>query len=149
MKRNKYTIIIAVIIVLGVIGYFSNDQKAEEKEEPKKEIEYSIYQQWTIPNGGYSKLIVIDKKYKNREDLVSLIDKIKSDTKSDRNALIWVYDDEKAASMFKNINSLSETDVKYYDDHFLASYTRNINSGYHQVEIMPEGLNGKIETIKF
>ena len=149
MKRNKNTIIIAVILVLGVIGYFSNNQKTEEKDKSEKGIKYSIYHQWAIPNEGYGKLIVIDKKFRNREDLIALINKIKFDTKSDRNAFIWVYDDEKAAAMFKNIDSLSETDLKYYDNHFLADYTKNINTGYHQVSIMPEGSNGKIETIKF
>jgi len=149
MKRNKNTIIIAVILVLGVIGYFSNNQKTEEKDKSEKGIKYSIYHQWAIPNEGYGKLIVIDKKFRNREDLIALINKIKSDTKSDRSAFIWVYDDEKAAAMFKNIYSLSETDLKYHDNHFLADYTKNINTGYHQVSIMPEGSNGKIETIKF
>jgi len=149
MKGNKTKLIIAVIIVLGIIGYFSNTSKSDDKTNISKTIEYSIYQKWSIPNGGYSKLIVIDKKYRNREDLIALADTLKADTKNDRNAFIWVYDDEKAAAMFKNIATLSDEDIKYYDIHFLANYTRNINSGYHQVEIMPEGLNGKIETIKY
>jgi hypothetical protein len=148
MKGNKKKLIIAGIVILGIIGYFSSSEKQDSKNNTKT-IEYSLYQKWAIPNGGYSKLIVIDKKYRNREDLVALIEIIKSDTKNDRNAFVWVYDDEKAASLFKNISNASEEDVNYYDIHFLASYTRNINSGYHEAEIMPDGLNGKIETIKY
>ena len=57
---------------------------------------YKIVEQWRIPNGGFGKAIVI-KANPTEAELRSLGEKLKQDTKNDRNAFIFVYDDAHAA----------------------------------------------------
>ena len=37
--------------------------------------------------------------------------------------------------------------MKWHDDHFIGSYFRNINTGYHKVTIHLQGINGDVKAI--
>jgi len=96
-------------------------------------------------------VIVIQAANANEAQLRALGEELKVDTRGDRNAFISVFSDKRAAGMRLAAirDALSKTDAKFYDDHFVAGYTRNINTGYHTYTIMPSGLNGPQVEVKY
>jgi hypothetical protein len=56
-------------------------------------VSYRVIEEWTIPNGGYGRIIVIDPMHRNEKKMRILGDQLRSDTKKDRNAFVFVYDD--------------------------------------------------------
>lgn len=150
-------------VVTGIFATFlllSNSSKSKPNTSPqpteniKKEISYEIIKRWTIPNGGEGKVIVISPNNFNEADMVTLGDKLKSDTKNDRNAFIFIFTDKKAAEMRDRLssttNSLTKMEADYYDKHYVGDYSRNINSGYHQFTIYFDGVMGtNNKTIKY
>lgn len=115
-------------------------------EPTRDEVTYEIYEEWEIPNGGYGRVILVNPKFRNETDLRILGDKLIQLSKPDRNAFMWVYDDVRAAQLRKNID-FTEDEEAIYDPHFLLVYMRNINTGYHQLDIMVDGLDGDRITI--
>ena len=113
-----------------------------QAQEPMKEIEYQIIHEWVINNGGYGRVLLIDPKFRNENDLKKLGEEIKDTTLNDRNAFVFVYDDIKAAQMQENVMNLNEDDGAFYDEHFVLTYSKNINTGLNQLVIMVDGLNG-------
>jgi len=78
-------------------------------------------------------------------------EQLRYDTRADRNAFIEVYSDKRAALIRRSVlNELaSKKDVRFYDDHYVGSYGRNINTGYHEFAITPNGLNGHQIEVKY
>lgn len=111
---------------------------------PAAQIPYEVVEQWSIPNGGYGRVVVIDPKYKNEKDMRNLAQRLKRDTYQDRNAFITVFDDKVAASrrMAAIKDQLGKKELAHYDAHMIGNYARNINTGYHKFQIMLKGLNG-------
>jgi hypothetical protein len=107
-------------------------------------VPWRIVEQWTIPNGGYGRAIVIDSAHANEADLRILGDELRDLTANDRNAFIWVYSDSTAAKLRRVVgdDSISKARVDSYDRHSVGSYFRNANNGLHELTIMPEGLTG-------
>jgi hypothetical protein len=125
-------------------------QNTEALSQPVSEaVDYQLVRQWEIPNGGYGRVLFIDPKFRNETDLRKLGDQLRDLTQDDRNAFVWVYDDIKAAQMYENAMELNEADGAFYDEHFILTYTRNINTGFHQLVIMVDGLNGEAITIDY
>ena len=86
-KKIKWIItgiFILLLIASSVTG--GNKQTTQVETKVKKDINYEIIKTWSIPNGGQGKVIVISPNYLNDEDMVLLGDKLKEDTKQDRNA---------------------------------------------------------------
>lgn len=130
----------------------STPASIEETVAPRKEISYEIVKQWEIPNEGYGKVIVIPPDYLNEEDMATLGNKLKDDTKNDRNAFIFVYTDKKAANLRDRIfdENLPESEREFYDTHFVANYKKNANSGFHEFTIYFDGVMGSNQkTISF
>ncbi len=73
----------------------------EAREQARPSISYRIVREWSIPNGGYGREVVIDPVHRNEKDMKALGDQFRQDTKNDRNAFITVYDDEKACACEK------------------------------------------------
>jgi len=114
-----------------------------------EKVTYQIIREWDMPNGGYGRVLFVDPKYRHENDLKKLGDELKELTKDDRNAFVWVYDDLKAAQMQENAMELNEADGAFYDKHFILTYKRNINTGFHQLVIMVDGLGGNAITIDY
>jgi hypothetical protein len=114
-------------------------------------VPYRIIEEWTVPNGGYVRIIVIDPVHRNEQDMRELGDSLRYDTKDDRNAVVFVYDDEKAARMRKDAlaEQLSEQDLADHDTHMIGHYTRNINSGFHALNIVLDGIDGPSIEVKY
>lgn len=102
-------------------------------------IPYSVVKEWSIPNGGHGKVILIDSLQRNEEALRALGETLRQDTRSDHNAFIFVYDDSASAAMHSKVGDLSESDWTYYSKHNVGSYIRNGNTGYHKFEVSTGG----------
>lgn len=119
-----------------------------------KSITYEVVKSWKIPNGGEGKLVVISPDLVNETEMLALGEKLKEDTKRDRNANISVYTNTKAANLRERLSSetnpLTKEEDEYYNTHFIAQYDRNINTGYHQFTIYFDGVMGtNHKTIKY
>lgn len=111
---------------------------------------YKVIEEWKIPNGGYGRAVVV-KPNPVESELRALGEKLKQDTKRDRNAFIFIYDDEKAARNRRAAaaDRLAREDLKHYDKHFVGTYFRNGNTGFHQLTITVKGLDGPSVEVKY
>lgn len=116
---------------------------------PKPQARYDIAKRWSIPNSGEGKTIVIPRALANEAGMAILADKLREDTRSDRNAFVCIFDDRKAAEMRDRLNSLTPAERAFYQRHFMGTYLRNINTGHHEMEMHPAGMNGPSRTLKF
>lgn len=108
------------------------------------DLTYRVVAQRPITNGGYSRTIVVNKAGPSESELRALGEKLKKDTKADRNAIVWAYDDERAA---RNRNAalaetLSKKETKHHDRHYVAIYMRIASSGHHEYQYYPKGFDG-------
>ncbi len=118
-------------------------------------IDYQIYKKWSIPNGGEGKVIIISPQNFNASDMALLGLRLNSDTSSDRNAFIFVFTDRKAAVMRdrvlnEGVDKLTSSEQDFYDEHYVAQYTKNGNSNINEFTIYYDGVMGADrDTIKF
>jgi len=155
--------IVAFIVIGSIVGGKSDTLKIDEiiqestqkvEQEKGKEIQptpestptpieksitYQIYKRWSIPNGGKGKLIIISPDLFNEHDMIKLGNKLKEDTKSDRNVVILIYTDAKAAEL--RDESLKKVDEDFYFSHFVGEYIKN-HSGFHELSIYLDGIMG-------
>jgi hypothetical protein len=103
-----------------------------------------VVEQWSIPNGGFGRLIVIPDTAGNEASLRALGEELRYDTREGRNAFVQVYTSARAAAMRHQAirGTLSRRSSAFYDRHFVAQYDRNANTGYHQLTITPKGVDG-------
>jgi hypothetical protein len=111
---------------------------------------YKIVEQWTIPSGGFGRAIVV-RTNPTEAELRALGEKLRHDTRSDRNAFVFVYDDERAARNRRAafIEKLSKSELQHHDRHQVAKYFRNANTGFHELDISVQGLGGPSAKVKY
>jgi len=143
-----------LIVILGMIGKGSStdqkstqsvvQQKVQPTSTPVKVISYEVLQQWDINNGGKGKIILIPADYLNEADMTTLGQKLKSDTKNDKNAFIMVFTDKKAAVLRDKVigDTMTKDEEKFYDTHYVGQYTKNGNSGLNAFAIYYDGVSG-------
>jgi hypothetical protein len=119
-------------------------QGSPAAEPPPHTVDYTIVEQWSIPNGGFGKVVVIPDQAANEASLRALGEQFRYDTRGDRNAFIFVFSDPKAAAMRRAVlaDEASKKNLAVYDRHFVAMYSRNINTGFHRLNMTPKGING-------
>lgn len=166
IKKTKLVLVVLTVLSFVLFGVTSDASKKNISQNnqitvtttpqstptPTKKITYEVVKTWIIPNGGFGKVIVISPEYFNLSDMTLLGEKLKNDHKADRNSFIYIFDDKKAAIMRDKVlsNDISTTDQDYYDKHYLGDYTKNSNSGYHQLTIYFDGVTGTNQkTIKY
>src|SRR3989304_5926064 len=117
LKRELLTALLAVLILLN---------HGSIAQTPASHLSYKVLEQRSIANGGFSRVIVVTKVNPSEADLRALGERLKQDTKSDRNAFIWVYDDERAARNHRAAASakLTKKELQYHDRHYFALYSR-------------------------
>src|SRR6266571_3714411 len=71
------------------------------REVPKPAVVYNVVDEWSIPNGGYGRVVVVDPAQRSEAGLIALADQLRRDTKDDRNAFVFIYDDPRAARLRK------------------------------------------------
>lgn len=130
-----------------------SQQKVQPSPTPvKKTISYEVLQQWNINNGGKGKVVLIPADYLNEVDMTTLGQKLKEDTKNDKNAFIMVFNEKKAAVLRDKIidSTATKDEEKFYDQHYVGQYTKNGNSGFHAFAIYFDGVSGSnIKTINY
>ncbi len=111
---------------------------------------YKIVEQWSIPNGGFGRAIVV-KANPTEAELRALGEKLGQDTRDDRNAFVFIYDDERAARNRHAAFSekLAKAELRHHDRHQVAKYFRNANTGFHELDITPKGLDGPNTKVKY
>jgi len=112
-------------------------------------VAYKVVEQWSVPNGGYGRVVVIDPKQRSEAGLRALAEKLRRDTAADRNAFVFIYDNARAASLRKaaNAEKLNKPDTKFHDDHALGSYIRNGNTGFHELNMLLQGPGGPVKRV--
>ena len=127
-------------------GPQSSGAATESTKSPSKEVPYTVVDEWPIPNGGYGRVVLIDPTYRNEAELKRLGSVLQRDTRDDRNAFVFVFDDARAASLRKNVlsDSASDDELEYYHSHFIGTYFRNANTGHHELTILIDGKTKKI-----
>jgi hypothetical protein len=108
--------------------------------------------EWSIPNGGYGQVVVIDRRFNNEQSLRQLGATLKYKGRSARNVFIEVFDDSRAASMRDAAfaETLSRADMAFHDKHKIAFYTKNGTTGFHEFKIAVDGvMSGKWITVNY
>lgn len=128
----------------AVAGQPSEDDRAStgEAAEYKGGVPYRVVKKWGIPNGGYGMVVVIQSEYRNERDMRRLGDTLRHDTRNDRNAIAIIFDDAEAAGMYDRASYLGKDEGSFYESHLIGTYMRNINTGFHALEIMLQGIGG-------
>ena len=139
--------LIICLLILGQVSKVSSSRRLGP--QPATRIQYRIVEEWAIPNGGFGRAIVIDQKDRGEESLRKLGETLKYDTGADRNAFVWIYDDERASKMRRNVPPEGSKDGRFYDAHFVGDYSRNINTGFHRLACFREGGKRPIVEVKY
>lgn len=115
------------------------------------DLAYRIVEQRSIPNGGFARTIVLSKANPSESVLRSLGERLRQDTKGERNAFVWAYDNERAARNRRAAvtESLSKAELQHHDRHYVALYSRNANTGHHEYEYYPKGFGGTFVKVKY
>lgn len=162
LSNTQLLIIVAIIvaIALGVLysstktsGGYSNvatekasssvsGDGADAQSNPAAP-SYTVVEQWSIPNGGFVRVIVV-KANSTEAELRALGEKLKRDTRAERNAIVYVYDDQRAARNRGEAFSenLPKAELQHHDRHRVALYWRNANTGVHELDLTSLGLDG-------
>ena len=155
--KFSYIFCIAFFILVGLIemscGNSENDStnhvnNAEAAIAPET-VKYETFDQWEIPNGGNGKVIIINDSLNTIENLKKIGESLRYETRNGRNVFVVVFNNKKAAAMYHSASTLNDKDGKFYDKHFVAVYNRNINTGYNQLNITKDGLDGKSIEVKY
>lgn len=133
--------IIGLAVFGGIIGLLT-DPDEDGAVPPPTTIEYAVLQEWGIPNGGRGRVVVIDSQYRTEEDLRAFGEQLRWEHRRDRHANIEVFDDERAAGMRDAAlaEELNTRDMAHHDQHKVAFYQKNTNSGHHQLVIAADGV---------
>lgn len=139
---------VAILVSLYLVGSFSSDSDSG-RGTSKTAVAYSVVEEWSITNGGYGRVIVVDPSLRSEAGLLALADQLRRDTRADRNAFVFIYDDRDAAKLRKAAleEQLSDRVMKFHDDHFIGTYFRNANTGFHALTIMLQGVYGPTKRI--
>lgn len=128
----------------GVVVQQKKVQPTSTPTPVKKSVSYEVLQQWDINNGGKGEVVLIPTDYLNEADMTALGQKLKEDTKNDKNAFIMVFTDKKAAVLRDKMidSSMTKDEEKFYDAHYVGQYTKNGNSGLNAFAIYFDGVSG-------
>jgi hypothetical protein len=116
----------------------------ENDTAKKKNIEYTI-----VKSPGLRQVILIDKKHRNRKDMLRLGEQLRQEHAEDSFCFIVVFDNKQAADMMatNSYDSFDEnsTEMKLYRRHMLGTYNKNDRSGLHQFTftLAGAGIGGK------
>ncbi|MCX6739432.1 MAG: hypothetical protein NT098_05305 [Candidatus Parcubacteria bacterium] len=151
-KTRKFLYVLGIFYIFGLIIHDAGKTQPQTQTATttpvqaieKSPISYGVVKRWTIPNGGEGKVIIVSPEYLNEVKMTALGEKLRDDTKNDRNAFISVFDARKAISLRDTVLSdeASATDQDFYDKHFIGQYTKNGNTGFNEFVIYFDGVNG-------
>lgn len=132
-----------------VISACSSDRPGDTPQQATRSIPYTVVEQWTIPAGGFGKVIVVDSAFRTADKLRAVGEQLNNDSKGDAFASAFIYDDARAASLRRAaINeSLSNKEAAFHDLHMIGSYIKNKKMGFNELNAFPTGISG--DAVKF
>ncbi len=138
-------------VLIGIFTAFAFCNHEAVAQTQAGDLAYRVIEQRSIPNGGFARTIVINTVNPSESALRGLGERLKQDTKSERNAFVWVYDEERAARNRRAAISekLSKAELQHHDRHYVALYSRNANTGHHEFEYYPKGFTGPFVKVKY
>lgn len=124
--------------------------EGETAKESPKDIPYAVAEEWKIGGSGAGAAIVIDPKHRNEKDMKSLGETLKKKHLQSKFVHIFIYDDEKAAKMRKQVPEKGAA-AKSYEKHLIGFYMKNNATKKHDYHfgITSKGVQGKITETKF
>jgi len=146
---NSIAVWLLAPLAVGMFACSGPSVPPENRETAKPAVVYNVIEEWSIPNGGYGRAIVVDPAQRSEAGLLALTDQLRQDTKADRNAFVFIYDNSGAAKLRKAAFEarLSTRDMKLHDDHMIGTYVRNSNTGFHAITIALQGAAGPMKEI--
>jgi hypothetical protein len=125
--------VLAVAVVVG----------CDEAEPPARTIPYDVVDEWTLPDGGAGRSILIHSSLRNVTDLRALGDQLRWDHRNERNVQVEVFDDRRAAGLRRQeaTGNLADDDRAHHDRHKVAFY-RKVARGDHELVIALGGVGG-------
>lgn len=140
----------SICVVLCFVAQFSLAAQPKQAEKPSAPL-YRTIEQWPIPNQGHGRTIVTAVQKPSQAQLKAVAEQLKIETRADRLAFVWIYDDDRAARnrLAATRGALSPREETSYARHFVGQYQRNVNSGLHSLFVYPKGGNGPHIEIKY
>ena len=119
-------------------------------QTPATKIPYRVIQQWTIGTLGHGRVIVITPSHRRAADLRALGQQLNNETANERVSLVIVYDNERAARLYRTLGTPNEPrDLTFHDRHQIGGYLRNANRGVTSFDFYLEGIGGPSETVNY
>ena len=142
----------AVPFLLALALYELLAGPAAAQTPPVKKVPYRVIEQWSIPNNGHGRVIVIDPSHRRAADLRALARQLRDETVTERVAVVVIYDDERAARLWRTLGTPDEPRDKrtlaFHDRHQIGSYLRNTYTGENTFQFSLEGFGGPAEIVK-
>ena len=135
-----------LLILIGVAIFFGITNSGKTVESKLPGIPYELVKHSKTATGEWM-FVLIAPSLATEHNLERLIRHLNEETPGNRQTMIQVFTSRKAAEMRinGNLDSLSEDQLKYFDDHFVGGVDKQ--EGFpDKLYIMPQGMNGS--TIK-
>jgi len=121
---------------------------APEEQEAAGPPSYTVVSEWSIPNGGKGRTILVNPELRTEEGLMQVSQELRREHQRDRHAQIEIYDSRRAAEMRQRVmnETASTEDEAYYDSHKIGFYQKNSISGHHAFIMALDGMEGDFQT---
>lgn len=142
MNAGPVIAIAVVVLTLLAIACTASTKAPPSTAPGSRTVEYT-----TLDDG----MIVLALDYLNDADMTHLGEQLKHGARKDSQAHISVYTDASAAAMRPAAGAglLSAQDGAFYDQHYVAQYTKNESSGLDQFRFFPGGLGSPEKVIDY
>jgi hypothetical protein len=139
------TLLFGVWVAAGCAG------ESTARADSESRIEYSVVDEWRIPNGGYGRVIVVQPTYRDEQLLRALGEQLRGEHRNDRHAFIEIFDDTRAANMRQAATEerLNQQDLAFHDYHKIGFYQKNSVSGHHVLVMALDGVEGEFVEVKY
>jgi hypothetical protein len=116
----------------------------QEMVKPPQTVPYTVVEKWSIPNLGLGQVIAIDPAHRTEKGLRALAEELKYNTRQDRVAYVWIYDNPRGAALHQAAQrgSLTPEQERLQERHLIGMYSRNAVSGYHGLAMYLPGGDG-------
>lgn len=130
--RGLFLLVVAAVVV-----------GCDTAEPPARMVPYDVVDEWTLPDGGTGRSIVINASLRNVTDLRALGDQLRWEHRRDRNVQVEVFDDRRAAELRRQdaAGDLAGDDRSHHDRHKIAFY-RKVAGSDHELVIALGGVGG-------
>ena len=129
---------LAWLIVL-VVGFLPNSRLLAQAK--KSVATYRTIEQWPIGDQGHGRTIVTSIPKPSQTQLKEMVEQLKVETRGDKIAFVWIYDNQRAAQNRKaaTTGKLSRADDSFHSLHCVGQYQRNASSGLHSLYVYLKG----------